>query len=74
MTLKTTAPAGWEGGAKPVRYPVRAHEMYPAYVVLTAPAQEQAGWQQVALQAESQGQTVGTVTVRVSVGSGGLPQ
>jgi LmbE family N-acetylglucosaminyl deacetylase len=74
VTLKTTAPAGWEGGAKPVRYPVRAHETYPVYVVLTAPAQEQAGWQQVALQAESQGQTLGTITLRVSVGSGGLPQ
>ena len=75
-TVKLTAvlPPGWTERAGSARYPVSAHDLYPAQVVLAAPAGVKPAWYELTWKAESDGQPAGSVTLKVQLASGGLPQ
>jgi hypothetical protein len=56
------------------RYPVRPHETYPAETRYISPSTDKPEWQTLTWKAEANGQTVGTLTLRVMTDSPGLPQ
>ena len=74
VTLSVRAPDGWNVVAGQAIYSVEAHDSYPIETVLASPSQKQQMWQTVVWTAESAGKTVGTITMRVNLTSGGLPQ
>lgn len=74
VDLTAEFPSGWVEHSGSARYPVRAHDVYPVQAMLTAPSQG-TGWQNISWRAESGGQSVGSVTVKVFLSEqGGLPQ
>jgi LmbE family N-acetylglucosaminyl deacetylase len=74
VTLSATVPHGWNIVAGQAIYSVEAHDTYPIQTVLAAPAEKEPAWQTVVWNAESAGRTVGTITMRVNLAGGGLPQ
>ena len=55
---------------------MRAHDTYPAQLVLIAPDMDGVRWQEITWNAEADGRLVGTLKLRVlsGVDNGGLPQ
>jgi hypothetical protein len=67
-------PHGWTIVAGQAIYSVDAHDTYPIQTVLAAPAEKEPAWQTVVWNAESAGKNLGTITMRVNLAGGGLPQ
>jgi len=74
VTLTSTLPAGWKELRGTARYPVRPHEVYPVQAAYEAASTAKPEWQTLHWNAESQGEAVGEVTLRVRTASSGLPQ
>ncbi len=74
VTLTAVAPAGWTIAAGQAIYPLEPGETYPVETILTSPAKGAEPWQTVVWKAEAGGSTVGSISMRVNLGSGGLPQ
>jgi LmbE family N-acetylglucosaminyl deacetylase len=74
VTLTSAIPAGWKERHGTARYPVRPHETYPAETQYVSASTDKPEWQTLAWKAEANGQTVGTLTLRVLTDSPGLPQ
>ena len=74
VTLTSTLPAGWKEVQGTARYPVRPHEAYPAQTLYIASSTAKPEWQTLTWKAEANGQTIGTLTLRVLTDSPGLPQ
>jgi hypothetical protein len=74
VVLSATAPGNWAVVAGQAVFPVGAHQSYPVETILKSPSQEDRSWQTVAWKAESAEKAAGTVTVRVSLVKGSLPQ
>jgi LmbE family N-acetylglucosaminyl deacetylase len=74
VTLSAITPGGWSIVAGHAVYPLGAQESYPVETVLASPSKGDPAWQTVVWKAESEGKTVGTITMRVNLATGGLPQ
>jgi LmbE family N-acetylglucosaminyl deacetylase len=74
VTLTSTVPSGWRELRGTARYPVRPHEAYPAQTHYVASSTAKPEWQTLTWKAEANGQTIGTITLRVLTDSPGLPQ
>jgi LmbE family N-acetylglucosaminyl deacetylase len=74
VSISATTPGGWTVVAGQAIYPVDARGSYPVETVLGSPSKGDPAWQTVVWRAESEGKTVGTITVRVNLATGGLPQ
>lgn len=74
VTLISTLPAGWKEVHGTARYPVRPHEAYPAQTQYIASSTAKPEWQTLTWKAEANGQTIGTLTLRVLTDSPSLPQ
>lgn len=72
--LTVTLPAGWTEHAGTARYPIGPRETYPVQAVLASPTGNATGWQEITWTAQAAGKTIGSITLRVNLGSGGLPQ
>jgi hypothetical protein len=74
--LTAVLPRGWTEKNGSARYPVRAHDTYPAQLVLIAPDMDGVRWQEITWNAEADGCPVGALKLRVlsGVDKGGLPQ
>jgi hypothetical protein len=55
-------------------YTVAAHDAYPIELTITSSAAQKNTWQNLTWNADSNGQNIGSVTLRVDVASNGLPQ
>ncbi len=64
IRLSVDLPTGWTEQPVATVYPVRAHDVYPVRVVLTAPKENGGQWQQITWRAESAGSPVGSITVK----------
>jgi hypothetical protein len=64
VDLSIQVPSGWSEMAGSARYPVRADDVYPVEAALTAPSHG-SGWQSITWRAQSGGQAIGSVSVRV---------
>lgn len=73
-TLTSRLPPGWKELNGTARYPVRAHEAYPAETVYVSASTEKPEWQTLTWKAEVAGQNAGTITLRALTDSPGLPQ
>jgi LmbE family N-acetylglucosaminyl deacetylase len=75
VTVTATLPPGWRESSGTARYPVAAHDVYPVGVTVIVSSSKGQEWQEVTWKAEAGGKTIGAVTLRVNVTSGGgLPQ
>jgi LmbE family N-acetylglucosaminyl deacetylase len=74
VTLHSTLPAGWSEQPKATTYTVRAHDSYPIQLTISSSPTHKGTWQTLTWTADSGGQSLGTVTLRVDVVSNGLPQ
>ncbi len=71
VTLTASVPAGWKVNSGEAVYPVNAGGFYPTRVVFAAPAGARPDWQTLTLKAESNGESVGELSFRVSYGRSG---
>jgi hypothetical protein len=75
VSLRTVLPKGWTEKKGSARFPVRAHDVYPAQALLVAPDSEGAQWQEISWNAETSHGQVASAKLRVLSGkTGGLPQ
>lgn len=74
VTLTITASSPLKERFGSARYPLRAHDVYPVETGVEVPLGMAYGWKEVSFKAESGGQIVGNIAVRVQVDSGGLPE
>ena len=74
VTLHATLPAGWSQNPQATVYPVAAHDSYAIQLTISTSATQKGTWQTLTWTADSGGQSLGTVTLRVDVVSNGLPQ
>lgn len=74
VTLHSTLPAGWSEKPNATVYTVSPHDSYPIQLTISSSATQKGTWQTLTWAADSGGQSVGTVTLRVDVVSNGLPQ
>jgi LmbE family N-acetylglucosaminyl deacetylase len=74
VVLTSALPPGWREISGTARYPVRAHEAYPAQTFYLAPSTSKPEWQTLGWKAAAGGQVIGTITLRVLTDSPGLPQ
>ena len=74
VTITPSVPSGWKENSGPGRYRVRPHESYPVEAWYDASSTEKPEWQTLSWKAKANGQTVGTITLRVMTDSHGLPE
>jgi hypothetical protein len=65
---------GWEAITGAARYPVAPRDVYPAQTFYVAPAVPSAEPETLTWTAQAEGNPVGTISVRVYVGSAAMPQ
>jgi LmbE family N-acetylglucosaminyl deacetylase len=74
VKLTAALPEGWNVEAGQAIYPVSAGETYEIQTVLESPAKKDPAWQTVVWKAESRSRAIGSITMRVNIAGGGLPQ
>jgi LmbE family N-acetylglucosaminyl deacetylase len=74
VAVSSSLPTGWTQKPDATLYTVAAHDTYPIQLAVKSSESQKKSWQTVAWNAESDGQKIGTVTLRVDVVSNGLPQ
>ena len=74
VTLSATLPPDWKELSGTARYPVLAHDEYPVQAFCVAPSKQASEWQPLTWTAEVNGKAAGSVSVRVQLAGGGLPQ
>ncbi len=74
VTLSVVLPRGWTERVGSSRYPVSARDIYPVEAALVAPSSQKPEWQEITWKAEANGTIIGSVTLRVYLAAGGLPQ
>lgn len=74
VTLHWTLPEGWTQKPDATVYTVGAHDAYAIQLTITSSAAQKDTWQTLTWNADSNGQNVGSVSLRVDVASNGLPQ
>ena len=74
VSLRAVLPSGWS--EKPVNegYTVDPHDSFPIQLTITPTESHRNTWQSLTWEATSDGQKIGTVTLRVDVVGNGLPQ
>jgi LmbE family N-acetylglucosaminyl deacetylase len=74
VELRASLPDGWTQHPNDAKYPLAAHDSYPVQLTIKAPETEKGTWISLRWIASSGGQEVGSATLRVYLGSNGLPQ
>jgi LmbE family N-acetylglucosaminyl deacetylase len=74
VNLHSTLPAGWSEKPDATIYTVAAHDAYAIQLRITPAAAQKDTWQTLTWSAESGGQSVGSVSLRVDLAANGLPQ
>jgi hypothetical protein len=74
VTLRTMLPAGWSKQPDATLYTVAAHDSYAVQFWINPSPAHKDTWQTLTWEAESDGQKLPPVTLRVDVAGNGLPQ
>ena len=74
MNLKSSLPSGWNEQPACTHFTVPAHDSYPVQLTVTPAPGPKGTWQTLTWSAESNGHSIGTVSLRVDIESNGLPQ
>ena len=74
LSLSLIVPGGWTQPGHTPTYQLSAGEVFRVQLELIAPPKKSEQTNEVLCRATSTADTIGTVTLRVRVGTGGLPQ
>jgi hypothetical protein len=74
VTLRSSLPGGWNQKPDATVYTLAAHDSYPVQLTIIPAEAHKGTWQTLTWTAESGGQKIGSVTLRVNVAANGLPQ
>lgn len=74
VTLTVSAPQTWIAHGGAARYPIRGRGKYVLEVIEEIPPKTPHGWRTVSITTSSDGKPVGSITVKVNINSGGLPE
>jgi len=74
VSLRAVLPSGWSEKPAVQTYNVEAHDYFPVQLTITPSESHKNTWQSLSWEATSDGQKIGTVTLRVDMVSNGLPQ
>jgi len=74
VNLRASLPQGWSERPEATSYTVAAHDSYAIQLTVTSAAAHKDTWQTLTWIAESNNQTIGSVSLRIDVASNGLPQ
>jgi LmbE family N-acetylglucosaminyl deacetylase len=74
VTVRASLPAGWSEKPDATIYTVGPHDAYAIQLTVSSSATQKGTWQTLTWTADSGGQRIGTVNLRVDVASNGLPQ
>jgi len=74
VKLITELPEGWSERTRFAEYPLGPRETYPVQLVLVSPVGHAKEWHKVTWKIESDGRIAGSVSLRVHLANGGLPQ
>lgn len=74
VTLRSKLPAEWKQTPGPMSYSLSPQESRPVSLSLVAPENQKGTWQSLVFTTESDGQVVGSVTLKVNVVYNGVPQ
>jgi LmbE family N-acetylglucosaminyl deacetylase len=74
VTLHSKLPSGWNQKPEATEFTVPAHDSYPVQITITPAPAVKGTWQSLSWSADSNGSSIGTVTLRVDMESNGLPQ
>jgi LmbE family N-acetylglucosaminyl deacetylase len=74
VELHSVLPAGWTQKPEAAIYTVAAHDLYAIQLSVTSLESHKGSWQELRWNALSDGNDIGTVTLRVNVVGNGLPQ
>ena len=74
VTLRSKLPAGWNQKPEATQFTVPAHDSYPVQLTITPAPAAKGTWHSLSWSADSNGTSIGTVTLRVDMESNGLPQ
>jgi hypothetical protein len=74
VTLRPSLPPGWSQKPDATVYTIGAHDSYPVQLTVTPSPAHKETWQTLTWNAETSGQKLPPVTLRVNVVGNGLPQ
>jgi LmbE family N-acetylglucosaminyl deacetylase len=74
VLLSADLPSGWKAQSGPGQYTIPAHQTYAAECSLLGPAGQNGTWETVAVRGETGGSPIGSLSLRVYLADGGLPQ
>ncbi len=74
VNLKSALPEGWTAQPTATTFTVGAHDSYAIQFTIHSTAAQKDSWQTLKWEAESEGKSIGSITLRVDVVSNGLPQ
>lgn len=74
VTVHSNLPDGWTEKPRPKTYPLPAHGTYLVQTTLTAPSREVRDWHSIKFEAVNGPTPVGSVSFRVQVRPGAMPQ
>ena len=74
VNLKASLPEGWKASPTATTFSVAAHDAYAIQFTISSTAAQKGSWQTLKWEAQSEGKSLGTVSLRVQLVSNGLPQ
>jgi len=74
VRLRSKLPAGWSQKPEATQFTVPAHDSYPVQLTIIPAPAAKGTWQNLSWSADSNGASIGTITLRVDMESNGLPQ
>jgi hypothetical protein len=74
ITLRPSLPTGWKEYPETTVFDVAAHDSYAVQLTTVSSNAQKGTWQNLSWEADGDGKTINTVTLRVKVESNGLPQ
>jgi hypothetical protein len=74
VTLTAALPKGWTDQTRHTVYPLMPGDVYPVQAILLSPGTQKPEWQEITWKAEAGKRPIGSVTLRVYLGEGGMPQ
>jgi LmbE family N-acetylglucosaminyl deacetylase len=74
VNLMPELPKGWTDQTRHTVYPLMPGDVYPVQAILLSPGTQKPEWQEITWKAEAGRRPIGSVTLRVYLGEGGMPQ
>jgi hypothetical protein len=74
ISVHAALPVGWKQKPETTTYAVAPHDSFPVQLTLSPPESSKGTWHILTWNAESDGKSIGSATLRVNMANNGLPQ